>query len=59
MAKHRVEIFLDDNEELLIKWLAREDGTTVTKELSQLLSLQIWEEMQLHGIEAGVSEEDI
>lgn len=59
MAKHRVEIFLDDNEELLVKWLAREDGTTVAKELSQLLSLQIWEEMQLHGIEAGVSEEDI
>ena len=52
MARHIVDIVLDDDEEKLIKWLAKQDKTTVKQELRQLLALQIWEEQQLYLNEA-------
>ena len=48
MKKLRVDITLDDEEYNFIKGLAKRDGLTVHKEFTQLLALQIWEEIQLY-----------
>ena len=48
MKKLRVDITLDDEEYNFIKGLSKRDGLTVHKELTQLLALQIWEEIQLY-----------
>lgn len=48
MKKLRVDITLDDEEYKFIKGLSKRDGLTVHKELTQLLALQIWEEIQLY-----------
>ncbi|CAJ0596528.1 unnamed protein product [Cylicocyclus nassatus] len=46
MARHIVDIALNDEEERLIKYLAKKDGITVKEELRSLLNLQIWEESE-------------
>jgi hypothetical protein len=48
MKKLRVDITLNDEEYEFIKGLSKRDGLTVHKELTQLLALQIWEEIQLY-----------
>ena len=48
MKKLRVDITLDDEEYKFIKGLSKRDGMTVHKKLTQLLALQIWEEIQLY-----------
>lgn len=48
MSKHIVDIVLNEEEEKLIKWLAKQDNITVKQELRQLLALQIWEESEIY-----------
>lgn len=40
-------VVVNDEEYEFLKRLAKHDGITVHKEVQQLLSLQIWEEMQV------------
>lgn len=40
-------VVVNEEELLFLKKLAKHDGITLQKEVQQLLSLQIWEEMQL------------
>lgn len=48
MAKHRIEIVLDDEEEKFIKWLAKYDNVTVSQELSMLAYTEIRETKELY-----------
>lgn len=45
--KHKFTVILNDEEAAFIKKLAEYDGITVDREVQQLTSLQIWEEMQV------------
>lgn len=40
-------VVVNDEEYEFLKKLAKHDGITVRQEVQQLLSLQIWEEMQI------------
>lgn len=40
-------VIVNDEEYEFLKKLAKHDGITVRQEVQQLLSLQIWEEMQI------------
>lgn len=55
MAKHRIEIVLNDDEEKFLKWLAKYDTSnrdhkvTVNEELRWMLELELRETMELYS----------
>lgn len=63
MARHIVDITLNDDEEKLIAWLREESREiryckaykpTAKEILRELLNLQIWEEIQIHADDVGI-----
>lgn len=63
MARHIIDINLNEDEEKLLSWLREEAKQTrywktykpTAKEiLRELLSLQIWEEIQIHADDVGI-----
>ena len=45
---HGFRLIVNDEEYEFLKRLAKHDGVTLHQEAQQLLSLQIWEEMQVN-----------
>ena len=63
MARHIVDIELTEDEEKMVRWLAKQDSksrylgckrVTVKETLRNLLALQIWEEIQINADEVGI-----
>lgn len=63
MARHIIDIDLNEDEEKLIEWLRNEAKEirylkaykpTAKQILRELLSLQIWEEIQIHADDVGI-----
>lgn len=50
--KYTISIYLDDNEDVIVKRLALQDKVTPTQELAILLRLQIREEIELRELES-------
>lgn len=46
-----INVNLSEEEVAFVKWLARRDGVSERTELESLFSLQLREEMELHGEE--------